>query len=47
MTINLGQLLRSDLSLADAGSSAEGITKSSVSYIRKRKREYSRDLLHI
>ena len=35
----------SDLSLKDAASSTEGITRSSVSYLCKRKNEYSRDLL--
>ena len=37
--------LRNDLSLKDAASNTKGITRSSVNFLRKRKSEYSRDLL--
>ena len=37
--------LQNDLSLKDAASNTEGITHNSVNYLRKRKHEYSRDLL--
>ena len=38
--------LRSGLSLKDAVSSTDEITQSSVNYLRKRARKYSRNLLH-
>ena len=44
MAIRLREL-RSDLSLKDAASSTEVITRSSVNYLRERKSEYSLDLL--
>ena len=43
MAISL-RLLRSDLILKNTAISTEGITRSSVNYLRKRKREYSRDV---
>ena len=33
------------MGLKDAGSSTEGITRSSVNYLHKRKSEYLRDIL--
>ena len=44
MAVSLREL-QSDLSLQDTASSTKGITQSSLNYLRKRKSEYSRDLL--
>ena len=38
--------IQSDLSLKNAASSTEEITRSNVNYLRKRKNEYSRYLLN-
>ena len=46
MAITLWELW-SDLSWKDAASSTEGITRSSVDYLRKRKSKHSRDPLRI
>ena len=45
MAISLWQL-RNDLNLKDAASNTQGITRSSVNYLREKKSEYSRDLLY-
>ena len=45
MVVRLWEL-QSNLSLKDAASSTEGITRSSVNYLRKRKSQHSQDLLH-
>ena len=39
-------MLRSDVGLKDAERSTDEITRSNVNYLRERKIEYSRDLLH-
>ena len=44
MAVRLREL-RSDLSLKDAASNTEGITRSSVNYFSKGKSEYSHHLL--
>ena len=45
MAISLWEL-QSDLGLKDVACSTEGVTWSSVNYLRKIKREYLCDLLH-
>ena len=43
---HIQSFLQRDLILKDAASSIEGITQSNINYLRKRKSEYSCDLLH-